>query len=94
MSHSFQQATRLEDATIVPLRRLAPPERVMDRKLMLRVLDCVRDRAHLILAAATLGVIAWTALVYGVFLGATACGSSRGCYASSYRYPHAKRSLF
>ncbi|RLU15687.1 hypothetical protein DMN91_011442 [Ooceraea biroi] len=83
-----------DDAVTAPSRRAAPPERAVDRKLMLRLLDCVRHRARLVLAAATLGVIAWTALVYGVFLGATACGSGRGCYASSFRYAHAKRSLF
>jgi len=65
----------------------------IDRKLMLRILDNLRPRAHLILAAAMLGIIAWTALVYGVFLGATACGNARGCYAS-LKYAHAKRSLF
>ncbi|EFN65914.1 hypothetical protein EAG_09217 [Camponotus floridanus] len=67
---------------------------LIDRKWVLRILDRFRHRAYLILVAAAVGVTVWSALVYGVFLGATACGSSRTCFASTLRYKHAKRSLF
>ncbi|KYN26990.1 hypothetical protein ALC57_03331 [Trachymyrmex cornetzi] len=82
------------NAATASLRRTASPGRAVDRKWMLRILDRVRHRAHLILAAAAVGVIVWTALVYGVFLGATACGSGRTCFRSSLKYTHAKRTLF
>ncbi|XP_025073738.1 uncharacterized protein LOC105425882 [Pogonomyrmex barbatus] len=82
------------NAATASLHRAASPERAVDRKWMLRILDRVRHRAHLILAAAAVGVIVWTALVYGVFLGATACGSGRTCFRSSLRHTHAKRTLF
>ncbi|XP_011697170.1 PREDICTED: uncharacterized protein LOC105455500 [Wasmannia auropunctata] len=82
------------NAATASLRRAASPGRAVDRKWMLRILDRVRHRAHLILAAAAVGVIVWTALVYGVFLGATACGSGRTCFRSSLKYTHAKRTLF
>ncbi|TGZ45922.1 Uncharacterized protein DBV15_02698 [Temnothorax longispinosus] len=82
------------NAATASLRRAASPGRAVDRKWMLRILDRVRHRAHLIMAAAAVGVIVWTALVYGVFLGATACGSGRTCFRSSLKYAHAKRALF
>ncbi|KYM96490.1 PREDICTED: uncharacterized protein LOC108779400 [Cyphomyrmex costatus] len=82
------------NAATASLRHTASPGRAVDRKWMLRILDRVRHRAHLILAAAVVGVIVWTALVYGVFLGATACGSGRTCFRSSLKYTHAKRTLF
>ncbi|XP_072749409.1 uncharacterized protein [Anoplolepis gracilipes] len=78
----------------VSLHRVVSPGEVVDRKWMLRILDRFRHRAHLILMAAVVGVIVWSALVYGVFLGATACGSGRTCLASTFRHKHAKRSLF
>ncbi|XP_020289998.1 uncharacterized protein LOC109857760 [Pseudomyrmex gracilis] len=81
-----------ESTATASLPGTASPERAVDRKWMLRILDRVRHRAHLILAAAAVGVIVWTALVYGVFLGATACGSGRTCFASSFQ--DARRSLF
>ncbi|XP_071553671.1 uncharacterized protein [Temnothorax nylanderi] len=84
----------VENAATASLRRAASPGRAVDRKWMLRILDRVRHRAHLIMAAAAVGVIVWTALVYGVFLGATACGSGRTCFRSSLKYTHAKRALF
>ncbi|XP_028047880.1 uncharacterized protein LOC114254835 [Monomorium pharaonis] len=84
----------IRNAATASLRRAASPGRAVDRKWMLRILDRVRHRAHLILAAAAVGVIVWTALVYGVFLGATACGSGRTCFRSSLKYTHAKRTLF
>ncbi|EGI66807.1 hypothetical protein G5I_04612 [Acromyrmex echinatior] len=87
------EGTNINAAT-ASLRRTASPGRAVDRKWMLRILDRVRHRAHLILAAAAVGVIVWTALVYGVFLGATACGSGRTCFRSSLKYTHAKRTLF
>ncbi|XP_070166447.1 uncharacterized protein [Polyergus mexicanus] len=75
-------------------RAASPGGGVVDRKWMLRILDRFRHRAYLILLAAAVGMIVWSALVYGVFLGATACGSGRTCFASTLRYKHAKRSLF
>ncbi|XP_011878639.1 PREDICTED: uncharacterized protein LOC105567954 isoform X2 [Vollenhovia emeryi] len=84
----------IENAATASLRRAASPGRAVDRKWMLRILDRVRHRAHLILAAAAVGVIVWTALVYGVFLGATACGGGRTCFRSSLKYTHTKRTLF
>ncbi|XP_039314147.1 uncharacterized protein LOC105204138 [Solenopsis invicta] len=84
----------IRNAATASLRRAASPGRAVDRKWMLRILDRVRHRAHLILAAAAVGVIVWTALVYGVFLGATACGSGGICFRSSLKYTHAKRTLF
>ncbi|XP_050444999.1 uncharacterized protein LOC126848273 [Cataglyphis hispanica] len=72
----------------------SPGRTVVNRKWMLRILDRFRHRAYLILLAAAVGMIVWSALVYGVFLGATACGSGRTCFASTLRYKHAKRSLF
>ncbi|XP_012219828.1 uncharacterized protein [Linepithema humile] len=93
-----KQTVGMENAitniTTASFHRAASPGRAVDRKWMLWILDRVRHRAHLILAAAVVGVIAWTALVYGVFLGATTCGSGRTCFASSLKYTHAKRSLF
>ncbi|XP_029173496.1 uncharacterized protein LOC114942319 [Nylanderia fulva] len=85
-----------ENITTASLHRAASPPRRMavDRKWMLRILNRVRHRAHLILVAAAVGVIVWSALVYGVFLGATACGSGRICLASTLKYKPAKRSLF
>ncbi|KAL0115002.1 hypothetical protein PUN28_010518 [Cardiocondyla obscurior] len=87
-------ANTIEDAATASLRRAASPGRAVDRKWMLRILDRVRHRAHLILAAAAVGVIVWTALVYGVFLGATACGSGRTCSRLPPKYTQAKRTLF
>ncbi|KYN33675.1 hypothetical protein ALC56_11932 [Trachymyrmex septentrionalis] len=88
------EGTNRANAATASLRRTASPGRTVNRKWMLRILDRVRHRAHLILAAAAVGVIVWTALVYGVFLGATACGSGRTCFRSSLKYTHAKRTLF
>ncbi|XP_025154547.1 uncharacterized protein LOC112588525 [Harpegnathos saltator] len=63
-------------------RRTVFPERAVGRKWMLWVLSRVRHRAHLMLAAAVVGVIVWSALVYGP------------CFLSSLKYTRAKRSLF
>lgn len=85
-----------ENITTASLHRAtsSPWRMAVDRKWMLRILNRVRHRAHLILVAAVVGLIVWSALVYGVFLGATACGNGRTCLASSLKYKHAKRSLF
>lgn len=89
------QVRRIEEEKAVTtlFQHSAMPDNAIDRRWIRRILDSFRRRAYSILAAAAIGVIVWTALLYGVFLGATVCGNSRTCSAS-LKYTHAKRSLF